>query len=83
MHNASKHHMKAGIERYFRDLEPGTVLDVGSKGRVAHYRALWEPLGWTYIGMDMVELNPTLDHANKTGRLAVWLILSALGKTIL
>ena len=35
------------------------------------------------IGMEMVELNPTLDVRNKTGELAVWLILSALGKTIL
>ncbi|MEQ1500746.1 MAG: arginase [Myxococcota bacterium] len=35
------------------------------------------------IGMEMVELNPTLDLRNQTGELAVWLILSALGKTIL
>ena len=35
------------------------------------------------IGMEVVELNPTLDIANQTGRLAVWLIQSALGKTIL
>jgi arginase len=35
------------------------------------------------LGMEMVELNPTLDHANQTGRLAVWLILTALGKRIL
>jgi arginase len=35
------------------------------------------------VGLEMVELNPTLDHENQTGRLAVWLILSALGKTIL
>jgi arginase len=35
------------------------------------------------IGMEMVELNPTLDVRNKTGELAVWLIQSALGKTIL
>lgn len=35
------------------------------------------------IGLEMVELNPTFDHENKTGRLAVWLIQSALGKTIL
>ena len=35
------------------------------------------------IGMEMVELNPTLDTANQTGQLAVWLIQSALGKTIL
>jgi arginase len=35
------------------------------------------------VGMEMVELNPTLDQKNKTGELAVWLIQSALGKTIL
>jgi arginase len=35
------------------------------------------------IGMEMVELNPTLDDRNQTGRLAVWLIESALGRTIL
>lgn len=34
-------------------------------------------------GMEMVELNPTLDDKNKTGELAVWLILSAMGKRIL
>ena len=33
--------------------------------------------------MDMVELNPTLDERNVTAELAVELILSALGKTIL
>jgi len=35
------------------------------------------------IGMEMVELNPTLDERNRTGQLAVWLILSAMGKKIL
>lgn len=35
------------------------------------------------LGVEMVELNPVLDEANRTGRLAVWLLLSALGKTIL
>ncbi len=35
------------------------------------------------LAMDVVELNPTLDDCNTTGRLAVELILSALGKTIL
>jgi len=33
--------------------------------------------------MEMVELNPILDVANQTGKLAVWLIQSALGKSIL
>ena len=35
------------------------------------------------VGMEMVELNPTLDIANQTGKLAVWLIQSALGMSIL
>ena len=33
--------------------------------------------------MELVELNPILDDKNVTGELAVWLIQSALGKTIL
>ena len=35
------------------------------------------------IGMEVVELNPTLDVSNKTGRLARWLIESTLGRTII
>jgi arginase len=35
------------------------------------------------LGMEVVELNPTLDQANATGRLSVWLIESAMGRTIL
>lgn len=34
-------------------------------------------------GMEVVELNPTLDIENRTGKLGVWLIETALGKTIL
>ncbi|MFM2161036.1 MAG: arginase [Pseudomonadota bacterium] len=34
-------------------------------------------------GMELVELNPTLDERNRTGALGVWLIVSALGKVIL
>jgi arginase len=33
--------------------------------------------------MDLVEINPILDIANKTAQLAVELTLSALGKSIL
>lgn len=43
--------------------------------KLAHTRRL--------IGIEMVELNPVLDNGNRTGDLAVWLIASALGKTIL
>lgn len=35
------------------------------------------------LGMEMVELNPTLDTRNQTGHLAVWLIESGLGRVIL
>jgi arginase len=35
------------------------------------------------VSMEMVELNPTLDTQNKTAKLAVWLIESALGRSIL
>ena len=35
------------------------------------------------LGVEMVELNPVIDSENRTGKLAVWLMLSALGKTIL
>ena len=35
------------------------------------------------LGMEVVELNPTQDVMNKTGKLAVWLIESALGRSIL
>jgi arginase len=35
------------------------------------------------LGVEMVELNPVIDSENRTGKLAVWLIWSALGKTIL
>ena len=35
------------------------------------------------VGMEVVELNPTMDVENKTGKFAVWLIQSALGRTIL
>lgn len=35
------------------------------------------------LGLEMVELNPVIDSENRTGKLAVWLLLSALGKTIL
>ncbi|MEC9465017.1 MAG: arginase family protein, partial [Myxococcota bacterium] len=35
------------------------------------------------LGMELVELNPILDTGHLTGELSVWLILSAMGKTIL
>jgi arginase len=34
-------------------------------------------------GMEVVEVNPVLDEANRTADLAVGLVLSAMGKRIL
>jgi arginase len=35
------------------------------------------------IGMEVVEVNPVLDTANRTAQLGVELVMSALGKRIL
>jgi len=61
----------------------GTPVPGGLTIRESHL--ICEAASWTrkLVGMEMVELNPTLDIRNKTGELAVWLIQSALGKQIL
>ncbi|PRQ02887.1 Arginase [Enhygromyxa salina] len=61
----------------------GTPVPGGLSLRESHL--ICEALAGTdvVVGMEMVELNPTLDLRNQTGRLAVWLIESALGKRIL
>ncbi|MEC7984001.1 MAG: arginase [Myxococcota bacterium] len=59
----------------------GTPVPGGLNFRESHL--ICEMLTSRLIGMEMVELNPTLDVQNKTGQLAVWLILSALGKRII
>jgi len=61
----------------------GTPVPGGLSLRESHL--LCEMVNQTglLVGMEMVELNPTLDDRNQTAELAVWLIQSALGKTIL
>jgi arginase len=61
----------------------GTPVPGGLSVRESHLICEQAAASGKLLGMEMVELNPTLDVANKTGRLAVWLIQSALGKTIL
>jgi arginase len=61
----------------------GTPVPGGLSLRESHLVCEAAAASGRLLGMEMVELNPTLDHSNKTGRLAVWLIQSALGKTIL
>ncbi len=61
----------------------GTAVPGGLDLRESHL--ICEKVAQTgkVLGVEMVELNPVIDVENRTGRLAVWLILSALGKTIM
>lgn len=61
----------------------GTPVPGGLTYREAHLACEAAAVSGGLLGVDMVELNPTLDERNRTGQLAVELILSALGKTIL
>ena len=61
----------------------GTPVPGGLNVRECHLICEAAAACGALVGMEMVELNPTLDIANKTGKLAVWLIESALGRTIL
>jgi arginase len=61
----------------------GTAVPGGLTYREAHLVCEEVSKSGVLLGMDLVELNPILDERNLTGQLAVELILSALGKTIL
>jgi arginase len=61
----------------------GTPVQGGLTYREAHLTCEAAAATGRLLGLDMVELNPTMDERNRTGQLAVELILSALGKTIL
>lgn len=61
----------------------GTPVVGGLSVRESHLICELVAQSGKLLGMEMVELNPTLDVRNQTGQLAVWLIQSALGKTIL
>jgi arginase len=61
----------------------GTPVPGGLDLRESHL--VCEKLAQTgrLVGVEVVELNPIFDVSNRTGKLAVWLALSALGKSIL
>jgi len=61
----------------------GTAVHGGLTYREAHFICEACARDGGLQGLDMVELNPTLDDRNTTAELAVALILSALGKTII
>ena len=61
----------------------GTPVAGGLTYREAHL--ICEKVARTekLVSLEVVELNPVLDAENRTGRLAIGLMASALGKTIL
>lgn len=61
----------------------GTPVAGGLTYREAHLACEKAAQTGRLLGMDLVELNPILDEGNRTAKLAVELILSAFGKTIL
>jgi arginase len=60
----------------------GTAVDGGLTYREAHLAMEMVAETQRLCSVDVVEINPVLDVANRTGRLAMELILSALGKRI-
>jgi arginase len=60
----------------------GTPVEGGLTYREAHLAAEMLSGRRMLKSMDFVELNPILDHANKTGELSVSLICSVLGKRV-
>jgi len=61
----------------------GTPVQGGLTYREAHLACEMIAESGLLLGMDIVEVNPILDDRNKTAKLSVELILSALGKRIL
>ncbi len=61
----------------------GTAVPGGLTYREAHLLMELVAESGALAGLDLVEVNPTLDQANATARLAVGLATSALGRRIL
>jgi len=78
-------HVSFDLDAIDPQLAPGVGTPVagGLTYREAHLICEKSSRSGTLVSMDMVELNPVLDLENKTARLAVGLVASALGKTII
>ncbi len=78
-------HMSFDLDAIDPQVAPGVGTPVrgGLTYREAHLICEKASRTQKLLAMDMVELNPVMDHENRTARLAVGLIASALGKTIL
>ncbi len=80
-----KFHFSLDVDSIEPSVAPGTGTTVsgGLTYREAHLACELIAESKKMISMDIVEVNPILDLANQTGKLAVELILSSLGKRIL
>lgn len=78
-------HLSYDLDGSDPSVAPGTGTPVpgGLNFRESHLVCEMVAKSGRLISMEMVELNPTMDVENKTGKFAVWLIQSALGRTIL
>jgi arginase len=78
-------HLSYDLDGSDPSVAPGTGTPVpgGLDFRESHLVCEMVAKSGRLISMEMVELNPTMDVENKTGKFAVWLIQSALGRTIL
>jgi arginase len=61
----------------------GTPVPGGLTYREAHLVCEKVARSGRLVSLEVVELNPVLDAENRTGKLAIGLMASALGKTIL
>jgi arginase len=78
-------HLSFDLDAVDPEVAPGVGTPVagGLTYREAHLACEKVAQTGRLLGLDVVELNPILDEGNRTAKLAVELILSAFGKTIL
>lgn len=78
-------HLSYDLDGTDPSVAPGTGTPVpgGLNFRESHLVCESLARSGRLISMEVVELNPILDTENRTGKFAVWLIQSALGRTIL
>ena len=78
-------HLSFDLDGLDPEIAPGVGTPVrgGIDFREAHTLMEMVADNGRMVGLEMVELNPILDNRNTTGELAVDLILSAFGKSIL
>ena len=81
---AGPFHVSFDVDGVDPDYAPGvgTPVDGGLTYREAHYAMELVAESQRMSSIDVVEINPVLDERNRTGRLAMELVLSGLGKRI-